>query len=81
MGPRYPGTVATAGGYDRRNVVDQKVRFEVPDWNLKEGSSSAVSWNMKSSGKRSRFRCTALFRLLVRMPSSAGDAASPPHQS
>ena len=32
-------------------------------------ASSAVSWIMKSDGKRSRLRLTARFRLLVGIPS------------
>jgi hypothetical protein len=35
---------------------------------LKENSSSAVSWNIKSSGKRSRLRRTCSLKRLVLTP-------------
>lgn len=42
--------------------------FEVTIWHLKASASSFVSWNMKSAGKRSRFRWTARLRCLVSTP-------------
>lgn len=33
--------------------------FDIPNWNIKKSASYGVSWNMKPSGKRARFRFTA----------------------
>ena len=44
-----PCSVKTRGAYRR----PPRPVFEVPIWNLKASHSSVVSWNMKSSGKRS----------------------------
>ena len=40
-------------------------QLDVPKWNFKFENSSLVSWNIKSEGKRSLFRVTALFSALV----------------
>jgi len=42
--------------------------LDLPKWNLKSLNSASVSRSMKSSGKRSRFRLTALFKLPVVTP-------------
>ena len=43
-------------------------RFDILDWNVKAVASSAFNRNMKSSGNRSRFLRTALFKLDVLTP-------------
>ena len=43
-------------------------QLDVPFWNIKFLNSFSVSWNIKSTGKRNKFRFTALFKLPVVTP-------------
>jgi hypothetical protein len=59
-----PCSVNTVG----RLRVPPHLPLDVADCDIKWADSRAVSWNMKSAGKRSAFRLTCSFRRRVSTP-------------
>lgn len=66
-----PSWVNARGGY-----LEWPPRFKIPIWNLKVRCSLRLKTIMKSTGNRSRFRDTALFRLPVVTPYNRAKSAS-----
>jgi len=69
-------SIATPCSVNARGRFRVPPQLDLPKWNIKFSNSAAVNWNMKSFGKRSRFRVTALFKLPVVTPYSAARSLS-----
>ena len=61
-------SIATPCSVKALGSVRVPPHLDLPNWNLKSLNSASVNRSMKSSGKRSRFRLTALFKLPVVTP-------------